>query len=69
MRGMQTQVDCCVETFILIRYTEQVQVDYKDKDKKRHLKHTHKTYTKTARKFTREITNIFVRAFDHILFE
>ena len=66
---MQTYADC-VETFILIRCTEQVQINYKDKDKKkRHLKHTHKTYTKTTRKFTRKTTKIFVQAFDHILFE
>ena len=69
MRGMQTYADCCVEAFIFIRCTEQVQVDYKDKDKKRHLKHTHKTYTKTTRKFTRKTSKIFVQAFDHILFE
>ena len=34
MRGMQTYADCCVEAFIFIRCTEQVQVNYKDKDQK-----------------------------------
>ena len=67
MQGMQTYTDCCVEAFIFIRCTEQV--NYKDKDKKRHLKHTYKTYTKTTWKFTRKTTKIFVQAFDHILLE
>ena len=66
---MQTYAECCAEGFISIRSTEQVQVNYKDKDEKRHLKHTHKTYTKTTRKFTRKTTKIIVQAFDHILFK
>ena len=31
---MQTYAQCCAEGFISIRSTEQVQVNYKDKDKK-----------------------------------
>ena len=34
VRGMQTYAECCAEGFISIRSTEQVQVNYKDKDKK-----------------------------------
>ena len=34
VRGMQTYAECCAEGFISIRSTEQVQVNYKDKDTK-----------------------------------
>ena len=51
MRGMQTYADCCVETFILIRCTEQVQVNYKDKDKKT----TFKTHSQNIHKNNKKI--------------
>ena len=49
VRGMQTYADC-VETFILIRCTEQVQVNYKDKDKKT----TFKTHSQNIHKKQQE---------------
>ena len=41
----------CVEAFIFIRYTKQVQVDYKDNDKKT----TFKTHTQNILKHNKKI--------------
>ena len=69
MRGMQTYADCCVEAFIFIRCTEQVQVNYKDKDKKTTFKTHSQNIHKNNKTFTGKTTKIFVQAFDHVMFE
>ena len=51
VRGMQTYAECCAEGFISIRSTEQVQVNYKDKD----TKTTFKTHSQNIHKNNKKI--------------